>query len=159
MRGPKPPVVELSAEERRGLEGLVRAHRTPQQVALRARIVLAAADGQNNTESARQLSVDADTVRLWRMRWLGLQGASLEDLCPTERLTDAPKPGAPARITPEQVCQVVALACEAPEQAGRPISQWSGREIADEIVQRGIIDRISPRHAARLLKRGTSNLT
>jgi putative transposase len=159
MRGPKPPVVELSGEERQGLKALARARRTPQQIALRARIVLAAADGLNNTQIARQLGVDADTVRLWRMRWLGLQAASLEDLSLTERLTDAPKPGAPARITAEQVCQVVALACEAPEKAGRPISQWSSREIADEIVERGIIDRISPRHAARLLKRGISSPT
>lgn len=157
MRGPKPPVVELSTEERRGLEVLERAHRTAQQVALRARIVLAAADGLNNTQIARQLGVDVDTVRLWRMRWLGMQAASLEDLSLTDRLTDAPKPGAPARITPEQVCQVVALACQAPEKAGRPISQWTGREIADEIRARGIIEQISPRHAARLLKRGTSN--
>jgi putative transposase len=157
MRGPKPPVVALSREERRGLEGLVRAHRTPQQVALRARIVLAAADGQNNTQIARHLGVDADTVRHWRMRWLGMQAASLEDLPLAERLTDAPKPGAPARITAEQVCQVVALACEGPEKAGRPISQWRSREIADEIMKRGIIDQISPRHAARLVKRGTSN--
>jgi transposase len=156
MRGPKPPEVVLSEEERRGLEGLVRAHRTPQQIALRARIVLAAADGLNNTQIARQLGVDADTVRLWRMRWLGLQAASLEDLGIADRLTDAPKPGAPARITAEQVCQVIALACETPEQAGRPITQWSAPEIADEIIKRGIIDRISPRHAARLLKRGTS---
>lgn len=159
MRGPKPPVVELSADERRGLEGLVRAHRTPQQIALRARIVLAAADGLNNTQIARQLGVEADTVRLWRTRWLGLRGASLEDRSVAERLADAPKPGAPARITTEQVCQVVALACEAPEKAGRPITQWSSREIADEIVRRGIIDRLSPRHAARLLKKGTSSPT
>jgi hypothetical protein len=86
-----------------------------------------------------------------------LRAVSLEDLSLTERLTDAPKPGAPARITAEQVCQVIALACEAPQKAGRPISQWTAREIADEIMERGIIDRISPRHAARLLKRGTSN--
>jgi transposase len=145
------------AEERQGLEGLVRAHRTPQQIAVRARIVLAAADGRNNTQIAHHLGVDADTVRLWRMRWLGLQAVSLEDLSITERLTDAPKPGAPARITAEQVCQVIALACEAPEKTGRPISHWTAREIADEIMARRIIDRISPRHAARLLKRGTSN--
>ncbi len=159
MRGPKPPEVVLTVEERQGLEALVRARRTSQQIALRARIVLAAADGVNNTQIARQEGVDADTVRLWRMRWLGMRAASLEDLSITERLADAPKPGAPARITAEQVCQVVALACEAPEKAGRPISHWSAREIADEIMKRGIIDRISPRHAARLLKRGTSNPT
>jgi hypothetical protein len=88
------------------------------------------------------------------MRWLGLQAVRLEDLSLTERLTDAPKPGAPARITAEQVCQVMAWACEAPRKAGRPISHWTAREIADEIMQRGIIDRISPRHAARLLKSG-----
>jgi hypothetical protein len=93
------------------------------------------------------------------MRWLELQAVRVADLSIAERLTDAPKPGAPARITPDQVCQVVALACEAPEKAGRPISQWSSREIADEIMTRGIIDQISPRHAARLLKRGISNPT
>lgn len=157
MRGPKPPGIALTAQERHGLEVLVRAHTTPQQLAMRARIVLAAADGQNNTQIARQLGVDADTVRQWRMRWLGMAAASLEDLSVAERLADAPKPGAPARITAEQVCQVVALACEGPEKAGRPISQWSSREIADEIMARGIIDQISPRHAARLLKRGTSS--
>jgi putative transposase len=48
----------------------------------------------------------------------------------------------------------VALACEAPAQTGRPISQWTAREIAAEITQRQIVDQISPRHAARLLKKG-----
>jgi hypothetical protein len=52
---------------------------------------------------------------------------------------------------------VVELACAAPEESGRPITQWSSREIADEIMKHGIIERISPRHAARLLKRGTSS--
>jgi putative transposase len=155
MRGPKPPDVELTAEERRGLDVLIRRHTTPQQVALRARIIVAAADGGNNTQIARQLGVHIETVRLWRTRWLELQAVSVDDLPLEERLSDAPRPGAPARITADQVCQVVELACAAPEQTGRPISQWTGREIAEEIRARGIIDQISPRHAARLLKRGT----
>ena len=58
-------------------------------------------------------------------------------------------------LTPEQVCQIMSLACEAPSQSGRPISQWTSRELADEIIQQGIVERISPRHAARLLERGT----
>jgi putative transposase len=157
MRGPKPPVVELTTEEWQGLETLVRRHSTPQQVALRARIILAAAAGLNNSQIGRHLGLEVDTVRHWRQRWLGLQGASLADLSLEERLADAPRPGAPARITPEQVCQIVSLACEAPSQSDRPISQWTSREIAQEIVKRGIVDRISPRHAARLLERGTSN--
>ena len=148
-------MVELTAEERQGLLALVRRHTTPQQAALRGRIILMAADGLNNSQIGRQLDIDIDTVRLWRNRWLALKAVSLDDLSIEERLSDAPRPGAPARITPEQVCQIVALACESPSQSERPISQWSSREIADEIMKRGIVDKLSPRHAARLLKRGT----
>jgi putative transposase len=155
VRGPKPPIVELNDPERQGLETLVRRYSTPQQVAQRGRIILAAADGFNNSQIARQLGLEVDTVRFWRNRWLGLRAASLEDLSLEERLRDAPRPGAPARITPEQICQIVALACDAPSQSGRPISQWTSREIADEVTKRGIVEQISPRHAARLLKKGT----
>jgi putative transposase len=154
MRGPQPPALTLCDAEHKALDQLVRGHRTPQQVALRARIILAAAAGANNSRIAHQESVTVDTVRLWRTRWLGLQAVALADLSVEERLTDAPRPGKPVRITDQQVCQIVALACEAPAQTGRPISQWSAREIAAEITQRQIVDHISPRHAARLLKKG-----
>jgi putative transposase len=85
MRGPKPPRVALSADERQGLETLVRRHTTAQQVALRARIALAAAAGLNNVQIAHHLGVDVDTVRLWRQRWLSLQAVTLEDLRVEER--------------------------------------------------------------------------
>jgi putative transposase len=157
MPGPKPALIPLSDSERRALDLLVRRHTTPQQLALRARIVLAAADGINNCQIARQLDVSLDMVRRWRERWLALQPASLDDLPLADRLTDAPRPGAPRQISAEQECQIIALACEPPKDAQRPISQWTGREIADEIKKRGIVSQISDRHAARLLKRGTSN--
>jgi putative transposase len=157
MRGPKPPAIDLTDEERRELDALIRRHTTAQQVALRALIIIAAADGQNNSQIAWVLGLHVETVRLWRTRWLGMNAVSPEDLPIAERLTDAPRPGAPRRITAEQQCQVVELACAAPVQAGRPISQWSSRELADEIMKRGIIEHISPRHAARLLKRGTAS--
>lgn len=159
MRGPKPPAIDLSDPERRALDELLRRHGTAQQVALRARIVLAAAAGCNNAAIARQVGVSVETARVWRSRWLGLQAVSLADLPVEERLTDAPRSGAPARISAEQYCQIVALACEAPACSGRPISQWTGREIADEIVARGLVPAISPRHAARLLKRGRCSPT
>ena len=154
MRGPKPQAIELTDAERQALDELVRRHSTPQQVAMRARIVLAAAEGNNNAQIARQFGISIDMARLWRERWLVLRPASLEDLPVADRLSDAPRPGAPRRITDEQVCKIVAMACEAPERSGRPISQWTGREIADEIKRRGIVDQISGRHATRLLKRG-----
>ncbi len=157
MRGPKPPIITFSHSERQALDLLVRRHTTPQQIALRARIVLAAADGANNCQIARLLDVSLDMVRRWRERWLALQPASLDDLPMADRLTDAPRPGKPRQISAEQECLIIALACEPPQDAQRPISQWTGREIADEIKKRGIVSTISDRHAARLLKRGTSN--
>jgi transposase len=153
MPGPKPARIELSEAERQELQRLVRRHNVRQQIALRARIILAAGAGTSNAEIARTLHVTLDTVRLWRRRWLDLQPISLDDLGVEERLEDLPRPGAPARITPEQVCQIMALACEEPEDSERPITHWTAREVADEIIQRGIVDKISPRHAARLLKR------
>jgi hypothetical protein len=147
--------ITLTEEECRGLETLVRRHSTPQQVATRARIVLAAADGQPLVRIAEQVGLSRESVRFWRDRWVALQDIPLAELSVAVRLADAPRPGAPARITAEQVCQVVALACEAPAASGRPISQWTHQEIADEIIRRGIVQTISPRHAARLLKRGT----
>ena len=153
MPGPKPARIELSEAERQELQRLVRRHNVRQQIALRARIILAAGDGKSNAEIARTLHITLDTVRLWRRRWLDLQPISLDDLSVEERLEDLPRPGAPARITPEQVCQITALACEEPEDSERPITHWTAREVADEIIQRGIVDKISPRHAARLLKR------
>jgi transposase len=157
MRGPQPPPIELSETMRQALEELVRRHLTPQQLVLRARIVLRAADGQNNSQIGRELGVTADTVRLWRNRWLGFASLPLDELSVSERLADAPRPGKPPTISAEQVCQIVAMACEPPAESARPISHWTGGEIADEIIKRGIVETISPRHAARILKRGICN--
>ncbi len=157
MRGPKPPVVEVSPEVRHELEALLRRRSLPQQLALRARIILAAADGENNSQIARSLGLETDTVRLWRNRWLSFAAIPLPDFSLDERLSDVPRSGRPIQITAEQRCQIVALACEAPKEAGRPISQWTGREIADEVIKRGILPTISARHASRLLKKGISN--
>lgn len=156
MPGPKPPEIKLTDRVRQGLEKLMRRHNTPQQIALRGRIILAASDGQNNTQIAKKLEIAVATARFWRNRWLLLEPISLDDLSIEERLEDLPRPGAPAEITAEQRCRIEAMACEDPEDSGRPISHWTSQEIADEIVKRGIVDSISPRHAARLLKRGRS---
>jgi transposase len=147
--------LSLSKEEREAVEQLVRRHSTPQQIALRGRIVLAAADGKGNSEIAREVGLGVDRVREWRMRWIGLQAVSLSDLPVEERLSDLPRPGRPSEISAQQICQVVAMACEQPKE--RPISHWTGREIADEVMRRGIVSKISARHAARVLKKGISN--
>lgn len=152
MPTPKAQVMKLSEKERQELEKLVSKHQTGQQMALRARIILAASSGQTNTRIAEKYEVKHDTVKLWRNRWVKLQDISLDDLSAEQRLSDAPRPGAPAKITADQRCKIEALACEQPENSERPISQWTAREIADEVMNRKIVEKISGRHAARLLK-------
>ena len=83
-------------------------------------LVLLAAMGKNNREIANELEVSLDTARLWRQRWLDLQPISLDDLSVEERLDDLPRPGAPPRITANQICQIQQLACEKPEKSGSP---------------------------------------
>jgi putative transposase len=153
MRGPKAASLSLSEEERGALEKLLGRHSTAQQVALRGRIVLAAAAGKSNSEIAREVGLGVDRVRAWRMRWISLQVVPLGELSVAERLSDVPRPGRPSEITAEQTCQIVAMACEQPKD--RPISHWTGREIADEVMRRGIVPKISARHAARVVKKGS----
>ncbi len=159
MPGPRPEKIELGEQVRQALERLVGRHTTGQQKAQRARIILKAAEGKTHAEIATELKISVDMATLWRQRWLELQPIRLSDLSVEERLEDLPRPGAPARLTADQLCQIEQMACQAPEKAGRPISQWTGREIADELMKRGIVEHISPRHAARLLKKGASNRT
>ena len=154
MPTPKATQVKLSEGERTGLEQLVRRHQIGQQIALRGRIVLAAGEGQTNSAIAAKLKVRINTVQCWRNRWVKAQSISYADLSIEERLQDGPRPGAPRRITADQRCQIEAMACEKPENSERPISQWTAREIADEVMKRGIVTKIPGRHAARLLKRG-----
>ena len=159
MPGPKPPSLELTEAERLALEQVERRHGTAQQLALRCRIVLAAAEGLNHAQIACLLGIGVEAAALWRLRWLSFQAIPLAEMSVGERLADLPRPGAPAKFTADQVCRIIAMACEDPGDSGRPISQWSQREIADEIVKRGIVEHISPRHAGRFLKGGGSQAT
>jgi transposase len=144
-----PEPVTVLPHQRAALEQLIRAHSTSQQLALRARIIVHAADGVGVRASAREFSIWPKTVREWRQRWRGAaEGQSVAD-----RLADAPRSGAPATFTPEQVCALVAMTCEKPSDSERPISQWSQREIADEAMRRGIILSISQRSVGRFLKK------
>lgn len=159
MSGPKPVEIQLNVEEEHALKKLINAHNTAQQIALRARIVLAAGEGKSNNQIAREMGIAVNTVRLWRGRWAMFQPIPLTELSAQERLEDAPRPGAPPKITADQRCQIEKLACEAPEKLGIPISHWTNQEIADEIMRQGIVKQISARHAGRLLKRSRYKAT
>src|SRR5258707_12319415 len=151
--------VVLSEKEQEALVQITNRYRREQEQQQRACIIWRGAQGDPNAQIARELQINVDTVRLWRDRWVGLQGIDLDTLSLAERLQDAPRPGTPPKFTAQQRCQMAALACEAPMKAERPISQWTGREIAEELMARGIVEQISPRHASYLLKKGVCNRT
>jgi putative transposase len=148
MPGHALPALIVSETERRDLEQLVKRPSTPQQLALRAKIILRASQGESQGQIARELGIGEQMSRCWRRRWQELQTSELPV---AERLADAPRPGAPATFTLEQITQLYALACAPPEQYGRPLSHWTPRELADEMVKQGIVERLSGRHVGRLL--------
>lgn len=144
-----PTPLQLSETERTQLQQVVKRHSTPQQIALRANIILLADEGLNHRDIGRELNISRDMARLWRNRWLDL---STKDIPVLERLADAPRPGSPATFSLEQILQLFAIACESPENHGRPISQWTSRELADEMMKQEIVESISPRHVGRLME-------
>ena len=168
MTFPTARPITVSTRQRQVLDHLARAASTPQAVALRARIVLATADGASNRGLAQRLGLVRHTVQAWRDRWAAageaLLAAELEGGEGDDRaletvirgvLADDPRPGAPPTFTPEQLCQLMAIACEPPGDSDRPLSQWTPRELAEEASKRGIVARNSARTVGRFLVLGS----
>jgi transposase len=93
-----------------------------------------------DTPSRHQVTID--TVRWWRGRWAdeGMAG-----------LAGRRRSGRPPRITPVQVAEVKALACQLPAETGVALSRWSGPELARDIIARGVTTTISASTVRRIL--------
>ena len=109
---------------------------------LRARIVLAAADGASNAAIGRALGVCDDTVRKWRRRFCehGIDG-----------LRDRPRTGRPRRFSATVVAEVKALACELPANSDVPLAKWSCPDLAVEAARRGVVESVSASTVRRWL--------
>jgi hypothetical protein len=165
LAGPLPLPITVSPAQQAVLEGLLRQHSTPQALALRVRIVRAAASGVRNVPLAHDLGCTPKTVIKWRARWAAAEpqlaagehtAADLKRLI-ARVLADAPRPGAPDTFTAEQIVQIINLACTPPADAGRPVDAWTRRELADEAINRQIVASISPTSVGRFLKAGRSS--
>ena len=121
MPSPLPVPIELTVEERAQLEAWERRRSSAQALALRSRIVLAAAEGPNNTEIAGRLGVAVSSVRKWRNRFAQQR---------LDGLTDEPRPGQPRKITDEQVDEVIVKTLET---VPRDATHWSTRSMAREV--------------------------
>lgn len=141
-RGRPPAQVVLTAGEKTELLRRANAATTPQRDAIRARVVLAAAEGETTTSIAARLKVSIDLVSTWRGRFahFGLEG-----------LEDQPRSGRRPVITPVQRCEIVALACE-PRTQQDGLNGWTLDLLREELQRRGIV-RISRSHLHTILER------
>jgi transposase len=144
------------------LRQLAAAPTSPVRLAQRAEVILRAFAGQENQVIAAAIDLDPTAVGLWRRRWAQAWPKLIRIECTETRaafrraiqdvLSDRPRSGHPGKFTPEQVTQILALACEPPEHSGRPITHWTYQELADEARKRGIVASISAAQVGRYLR-------
>lgn len=162
MPDPQAAPLHVSPLQQDLLQHMVRRATSAQRLVKRSRIILLAISGMPNTQIAKQVQVDHETVRRWRDRWRAAEARlqAIEAIGKPKALeqaieallTDKQRPGAPSPFTFEQYMQIMALACETPAEADRPVSAWTPRELADEAVKRGMVAKISARTVERFLK-------
>ena len=144
----------LTVLQKQILQHWIRSSTSPQRLVLRSQIILLLDEGKAIKAIARELGCNRNTVRKWTRRWKEIQKdlMRLEELkvaypfyCKRiiEILNDAPRSGAPAKFTAEQVVQLIAMACEVLDDSDAPYSHWTQKELAEQMVKRGIVEEIS----------------
>jgi putative transposase len=153
--------VQITEQEAEVLSQIIRQPTQPQGLVTRSKIIVGAAAGASISQQSRELGLVRNAVQQWREKWehhredrqVGAEKGELREAI-VQLLHDDYRRGAPATFTAEQVVQIIAVACEDPPTSGYPISHWSPKEVAQEVMQRGIVPSISVRQVGRLLKRG-----
>lgn len=164
MPTPKSPSIIVSEQQKEILSKIARQSTADFREVGRASLILEIEKGKPNSKIAKIMRCSVDKVKHWRYKWLDnqdtlikveaeQQGSNKLEKSIREILKDNPRPGAPPTYSSKQYCQILAVALEHPEESGRPISQWSSRELADECNKRGITSGISDRQVGRFLKR------
>ncbi len=139
------------------LQEFRRSRSEPGWVVQRAAVIVWGFEKWSNQEIAAEVRLDRMAVGRRRAAWDELtlwectQPQRLREAI-RETLRDAPRSGCPGTITGEQVTQILAVACEPPEQSGRPITHWTHKELRDEVIKRVIISMISESQVGRYLK-------
>lgn len=155
------PITERQQEV---LREMVNARGCPQGLALRADMILRSFAGERNDLIARDIGCERHTVGVWRKRWRAAFDSLVRVECEgrpaelraaiREVLGDEPRPGRRGTFTAEQIARIIAVACEPPADSGRPVSHWTAREVAEEVVLRKIVPSISARQVGRFFKGG-----
>jgi transposase len=131
----------------------------------RVQAVLAANTGKQNKEIAEETELESHFVGRWRKRWF-LAHKQWQESDATLRppmserlilswLQDKKGRGRKDHFTPDQRTKVAALCRESPEESGFPVTHWSAERLAKAAIARRIVDTISQRTVARILKKTT----
>jgi transposase len=153
--------IRLTEEQQNILQQIMRSTTVAKRLVQRVGVILGGFAGMLNVTIAKESGLARKQVGLWRRRWQQSFDALVAIECREsqaalrraieEVLSDAPRGGSPGTFRAEQVTQILALACEPPNQSGRPIETWTGRELGDEVVNRGIVKSISTSQVNRYL--------
>jgi putative transposase len=149
----KSVIPKLSEVQKNILLAITKRRDSSQQLVRRARVVLLAAEQQTDIQITPQVDLCQRSVWTWRTRWNAFQEKidaveadgnekALKEFITDVVLADDPYNGERGIYTPEQITQLYAIVCENPQDSGRPISHWSCRELAEEMVKRGIVEHI-----------------
>jgi transposase len=154
--------ITITESQQEILLSFSRSTTAPSRLRQRASIILMAFDGLLNEDIAHRVGLVHRQVGRWRRRWANAWEPLISIECSESRaalrraieatLADEPRPGAPAKFSPEPVTQILAVACEPPEKSGRPITHWTAHELTDEVIRRGIVASISPSPVSRYLR-------
>jgi len=144
--------LRLSATERRKLERLAQGRSSEVRLAERAEMILLAAAGCSQVQIGAEVGTSTKTVRKWLQRYLGRREKEPEDSV-KQWLADAPRVGRPDRFDELFWVDVLALATSKPEDYGRPITHWTARELAAEIVEQKLTESIHFTTVARFLNK------
>ena len=165
MRGFPAASFALSDRTEAILKKFSASYSMPSSIVTRSKIVLMAAEGKNNTQTAEAAGSTYSTVSIWRNRFSN----SMDLITRTEAcdgpdsdkklseviisvLSDKQRPGKEPVFTPEQIMLINELACKNPKDFGYELACWNLASLAQEAVRQGIVESISAASVQRFLK-------
>ena len=153
--------IMLTERQHSILQQIIHSTTAAQRLVERANLIVLAFGGMFNRAISGIIGLRRKQIGVWRRRWKQSFDALVAIECRESQaalrraiedvLSDAPRSGSSGKFTAEQVTQVLAMACEPADQSGRPINEWTGRELADELVRRKIVASISISQVNRYL--------
>ena len=158
MARPITPIT-LTEEQEKYLQSIVRSREISHSLVMRSQIILKASQGNTNKAISKTLNIIEETVSLWRKRWIENR-AEFEkiigkpkqlDMLIKRTLSDKYRSGKPCNFSAEQICQLIALACESPPDY---LSHWTQKALVKEAIKRNIVQTLSQATISRFLKSG-----